>query len=248
MKFSFEGTPEEWISFVGQLRTPSRFAVADLPPGSPPEDLSNPYSGGSSGFPQRVEDAGVFRVVRPVTETAESPSRSDYAKIWGGDGFCLPKSPYKDEELPVIRLKDHTSIAGAPARQPVKEEPVPEPIRKLQELIDLELIREGVSAWYNLVEAWEKNFGVEGAEQPNRVQIMEEALTDDSRAIFAYLRDCEGLTKAIEKIFLADWGRKKCRRIAEHIAQVSSAMGVPVMSDLLEFDKEYRNILKEEGN
>ena len=245
MKFSFEGTPEEWISFVGQLRTPSRFAVADLPPGSPPEDLSSPYSGGSSGFPQRVEDAGVFRVVRPVTETTASPSRSDYAKIWGGDGFVLPKSPYKDEELPVIRLKDHTSIAGAPARQPVKEETEQ---GESQESIDLDLIREGVSAWYNLVEAWEKNFGVEGAEQPNRVQIMEEALTDDSRGIFAYLRDCEGLTKAIEKIFLAYLGRKKCRRIAEHIAQVSSAMGVPVMSDLLEFDKEYRNILKEEGN
>jgi hypothetical protein len=113
--------------------------------------------------------------------------------------------------------------------------------------VELKLIQEGVSAWYSLIVAWEKNFGVEGAEQPNRVQIMEEALTDDSRAIFAYLHNCKGLTKAIEKIFLCDWGQTKCRRIAEHIAQVSSAMGIPVMSDLLEFDKEYRNILKEEG-
>lgn len=244
MKFSFEGTPEEWISFVGQLRTPSRFAFAELPPGAPPEVSSSAHLGGSLDFPQRVEDAGVYRPVRPVTEMAGSPSRSDYAKIWGKEGFGLPKSSQTDEEFPVVRpyssqQRKETEKQEDWCAKPAQDDP--------KEEVDLELVREGVIAWYNLVEAWEKNFGVEGAEQPNRVEIMELALTDDGRAIFAYLRDCKGLTKSIEKIFLADWGRKKCRLLAEHIAQVSSAMGVPVMSDLLEFDKEYRNILKEEG-
>ena len=247
MKFSFEGTPEEWISFVGQLRIPSRFAVADLPPGAPPEDSTNLHAGGSLAFPQRAEDAGVYRAVRPVTETAGLPSRSDYAKIWGKEGFGLPKSSQTDEEFPVVR-----SYSYEQSKKMKEQEEQEARYAKLAQgdpkaEVELELIREGVTAWYSLLEAWEKNFGVEGAEQPNRVQIMEEALTDDSRAIFAYLQDCKGLTKSIEKLFLADWGRKKCRLLAEHIAQVSSAMGVPVMSDLLEFDKEYRNILKEEG-
>jgi len=57
-------------------------------------------------------------------------------------------------------------------------------------------------------------------------------------SMFACLHHYGGLTRMVRS-FLATTPKRTSRRIAENIAQVSSAAGIPVISDHLEFTKEY---------
>lgn len=210
MKFSFEGTAEEFVAFMHHIK--------GIVPNIPVPPVLNDNSGQVQGYPTKVEDAGVYRPVRPLSGT---PAQT-----------ILP-------DLNVWETDQQESIAESPRET--------KDVVKWSETENAKRVRDGVSAWYNLITEWSKNLGVEGEPQPNRVALLEEALTDDGREIFAYLQSSGGLTKSIHDIF-SEWDIKQCRRVAEHIAQVSSAMGVPLISDLLEFTKDYRNILKGESS
>jgi hypothetical protein len=210
MKFSFEGTAEEFVAFMHHIK--------GIVPNIPVPTALNDNAGQMQGYPTKVEDAGVYRPVRPLSGTPAQTILPDL-NVWETD-----------------------------QQQPIAESPRgTKDVVKWSETENAKRVRDGVAAWYNLITEWSKNLGVEGEPQPNRVAILEEALTDDGRSIFAYLQSSGGLTKSIYDIF-PEWGIKQCRRVAEHIAQVSSAMGVPLISDLLEFTKDYRNILKDESS
>jgi hypothetical protein len=210
MKFSFEGTAEEFVAFMHHIK--------GIVPNIPVPPVLNDNSGQVQGYPTKVEDAGVYRPVRPLNGTPAQTILPDL-NVWETD-----------------------------QQQPIAESPRgTKDVVKWSETENAKRVRDGVSAWYNLITEWSKNLGVEGEPQPNRVALLEEALTDDGREIFAYLQSSGGLTKSIHDIF-SEWDIKQCRRVAEHIAQVSSAMGVPLISDLLEFTKDYRNILKGESS
>ena len=237
MEFSFKGTAEEFAGLVSQLKAQVAGGpvYASAPLSSPPPSAfeRDPF------YPQSVADAGVYRPVRQ-TNSVSSPKSSIVPdlSIWG-DSVPPPSSTLDESEVVRVSFEEIDHGGGVVERRQTKPQSQGQKPSSSQST----LVREGCSAWYSLVSAWEVNLGVEGAEQPNRVALLEEAVMDDGNAILAWIEEAKGLTQSIESIF-TDWPIEKSRRVAEHIAQVSSACGFPAISDRLEYTKKYRNILK----
>lgn len=103
-----------------------------------------------------------------------------------------------------------------------------------------ELVQNGGIAWYHLVSMWSTNFGTEGP-QPDRGTALIELMTDEGVGIYAYLRREGGLTQAVRSVS-PQLGTKQSRLIAENIAQVSSAMGISGLADLLEYTRQFRKL------
>lgn len=101
-----------------------------------------------------------------------------------------------------------------------------------------EQLAEGADLWMGVLTTWQQGFGEEGVEQPDRVKILSDAMTQGGGRMFAALHHYGGLTRLVRSL-TANVPKKRARRLAEHIAQVSSASGIPVISDYLEYDKEY---------
>jgi hypothetical protein len=99
-------------------------------------------------------------------------------------------------------------------------------------------LAEGADVWMGVLMQWQSGFGDETAEQPNRLKILSEAVMECGGPMFACLQHYGGLTRMVRS-FLATTPKRKARRIAENLAQVSSAAGSPVISDHLEFTREY---------
>lgn len=99
-------------------------------------------------------------------------------------------------------------------------------------------LAEGADVWMGVLMQWQSGFGDETAEQPNRLKILSEAVMECGGPMFACLQHYGGLTRMVRS-FLATTPKRKARRIAENLAQVSSAAGIPVISDHLEFTREY---------
>jgi len=101
-----------------------------------------------------------------------------------------------------------------------------------------EVVRAGCDVWYGIIHAWEQGFGDESAEQPDRGELMIRAINTAAADIFAFLRYCDGLTRVV-RTCRPDWTTVKARLIAENIASVSSALGIPGIADHLEYTNEY---------
>ena len=99
-------------------------------------------------------------------------------------------------------------------------------------------VRAGCDVWYGIIHTWAQGFGEEGVEQPDRGQAIFGAMTTNSADIFAFLRYCDGLTRLVRTI-RPDWSVVKARLIAENIASVCGALGIPGIADHLEYTKEY---------
>jgi hypothetical protein len=109
------------------------------------------------------------------------------------------------------------------------------------------------------VDVWRTNFGVEGAEQPDRVRNLMGAINP---FVNAYLRSRAGMTEATrEAIYLLDGGDpeaatppryglanrqlREARLIAENIAQVAS-FHAPWLAEQLEYAYEFHTLPKED--
>jgi len=101
-----------------------------------------------------------------------------------------------------------------------------------------EQLAEGADLWMGLLTTWQQGFGEEGVEQPDRLGLLAQAVTQGGGRMFAALHHYGGLTRLVRSL-MAHMPKKKARRLAEHIAQVSSAAGIPVISEALEYDPEY---------
>jgi hypothetical protein len=101
-----------------------------------------------------------------------------------------------------------------------------------------EVVRAGCDVWYGIIHAWEQGFGDEEADQPDRGELMIRAINTSATDIFAFLRYCNGLTRLV-RTCRPDWSTVKSRLIAENIASVSSALGIPGIADHLEYTNEY---------
>lgn len=113
----------------------------------------------------------------------------------------------------------------------------------------------GKDTWVALIDVWRQNFGVEGADQPDRVGNLAAAANP---FVHAYLQSRAGLTDATrEAVALLDGGDPdvllptrygltnaqlcEARLIAENIAQVAS-FHAPWLAEMLEYDYEYRTL------
>ena len=114
--------------------------------------------------------------------------------------------------------------------------------------VDKKKLHRGMVAFDHLVDAWRTNFGVEGAEQPDRAETMRSlANSPKSFAVLAYVQSVGGLTHAVDKAsyFMPDgWKSEEERQklvldFAGNMTQVSSIL-FPDLSDLY----EYRDIFK----
>lgn len=114
--------------------------------------------------------------------------------------------------------------------------------------VDKKKLGRGMMAVDHLVDLWRTNFGVEGAEQPDRAEAMRSlANSPKSFAVLAYVQSVGGLTHAVNKssYFSPDgWKSEEERRklvldFAGNMTQVASIL-FPDLSDLY----EYRDIFK----
>ena len=99
-------------------------------------------------------------------------------------------------------------------------------------------LAEGADLWMGVLMQWQEGFGDPEAEQPDRLKILSEAVMQGGGPMFACLRHYGGLTLLVRSL-LATTPKRRARRIAENVAQVSSAAGIPIISDHLEFTREY---------
>jgi len=99
-------------------------------------------------------------------------------------------------------------------------------------------LAEGADLWMGILMQWQEGFMDPDADQPDRLKILSGAVMEGGGSMFACLHHYGGLTRMVRS-FLATTPKRTSRRIAENIAQVSSAAGIPVISDHLEFTKEY---------
>ena len=114
--------------------------------------------------------------------------------------------------------------------------------------VDKKKLGRGMTAVDHLVDAWRTNFGVEGAEQPDRAEVMRSlANSPKSFAVLAYVQSVGGLTHAVNKssYFTPDgWKSEEERQkmvidFAGNMTQVASIL-FPDLSDLY----EYRDIFR----
>jgi hypothetical protein len=114
--------------------------------------------------------------------------------------------------------------------------------------VDQKKLNRGRLAFDHLVDVWQTNFGVEGAEQPDRAEAMRSlANGPKSFAVLAYVQSVGGLTHAVNQSsyftpdeFKNEEGRRKLvLEFAGNMTQVSSIL-FPDLSDLY----EYRDIFK----
>jgi len=114
--------------------------------------------------------------------------------------------------------------------------------------VDKKKLGRGMTAVDHLVDAWRTNFGVEGAEQFDRAEVMRSlANSPKSFAVLAYVQSVGGLTHAVNKssYFTPDgWKSEEERQkmvldFAGNMTQVASIL-FPDLSDLY----EYRDIFK----
>lgn len=102
-------------------------------------------------------------------------------------------------------------------------------------------VPDGISAWAGLARAWLVNLGVENVRQPRRVTLLLRAFAASGRDMLTALHAAGSLDAVLWRaglllpaeirggVDLEPWARK----LAEHIAQVSAASGVPYLSDTL---------------
>jgi hypothetical protein len=116
---------------------------------------------------------------------------------------------------------------------------------------DVEVLRIGSQTLYGLVETWKKNFDLNGTEQPNRINALQQAMMTGGDEILTFLKYTKGLTNSIMELFppMPDANEiqiidhaKFNRKIACNIAQVSS-ISMPELSVYLE---PHANYLKQE--
>ena len=101
-----------------------------------------------------------------------------------------------------------------------------------------EQLADGADMWMGLLVMWDRGFDDQSAEQPDRLGALSRAIMEGGSRMFAVLRHYGGLTRLVRSL-LATMPKKRARRISENIAQVSSAAGIPVVSDYLEYTEEY---------
>ena len=104
------------------------------------------------------------------------------------------------------------------------------------------LVREGRTAYFKFVEVWQQNFGIEGAEQPDRANLMRSTTATSAGPVLAYLRFKGGLIAGVLE-FLADSegnvspeDQQRAIALATNIAQVGSVLA-PEFTDMMEFVK-----------
>jgi len=115
--------------------------------------------------------------------------------------------------------------------------------------VDQKKLHRGMVAFDHLVDAWRTNFGVEGAEQPDRAEAMRTlANSSKSFAVLAYVQSVGGLTHAVNNasyfmpggFHTEEERRRLVLDFAGNMTQVASIL-FPDLSDLY----EYKDIFKQ---
>ena len=152
----------------------------------------------------------------------------------GGGGAVVVKMP-AGEFTPAASMPSSPASAppspapwATPENNPLSHLPPPTP----------EQVREGCNAWLGLTSEWARGFGDEAVDQPDRAKLIVRTMEAHSRDLFAFLRHCQGLTALVRTVH-PKWSKKEARLIAENIASVTSAVGIPVIADYLEYTTEY---------
>lgn len=198
----------------------------------------------------------VERIVGKVCETAIAMERLRVERA----------SAFKHVEHEHVEDNDDAPVASSTVVVPLREKDAPTgadvgrgevgaikapsetPLPTTAVSVDKKKLHRGMVAFDHLVDAWRTNFGIEGAEQPDRAETMRSlANSPKSFAVLAYVQSVGGLTHAVNKssYFSPDgWKSEEERRklvldFAGNMTQVASIL-FPDLSDLY----EYRDIFK----
>jgi len=131
------------------------------------------------------------------------------------------------------------------------ETPEEEPLPRTAAVRGVDMDK-GRKAFEKLLRLWLKNFGVEGADQPDRAEAMR-ALANSPRSfkVLAYVQAQGGLTNAVNALapYLTEMDEDAYKKlvldVAGNMTQVSSLL-FPDLSDLYEFKDIFRSADEEE--
>jgi hypothetical protein len=149
---------------------------------------------------------------------------------------------YSDGKIRLVSDQQSMSIPIKQNDMPVENKPV-----NKEPYYDMNVLRTGSQSLYGLIEIWKKNFGIEGSEQPDRIEALRQAMITNGDEIITFLKYNKGLTNGIIELFppmpdaneiqIVDHA-KFYRKIACNIAQVSS-ISMPELADYLEPHANY---------
>lgn len=232
MKYHYEATEGEFIALMGTIKS-----IAKIIAKSSIKHAKLRRTSPLASVKAVVKDA--------IREQVEAIEDEDI----GGDADEDLDDPAPADVLPFTVVKGD---APKPVAVPVAK--VDEAAERAAEEQRVKVLH-GKDTWVTLIDVWRMNFGVEGAEQPDRVANLHAAANP---FVGAYLQTREGLTDATrEAIYLLDGGDPdtvlpprygltnaqlcEARLIAENIAQVAS-FHAPWLTELLEYAYEYRTL------
>jgi hypothetical protein len=161
------------------------------------------------------------------------PEGDDNTTVSDEETFPAPKAPSAAPPATVSATLpiEFTQDKNARVVMPSAIRPLP---------ADHPLVVNGRREFFRFIEAWATNFGIEGAEQPDRVDVLRTATANYAGPILAYLRFKGGLVAGTLE-FLADSegnvspeNQKRAVLLATNIAQVGSVLA-PEFTDLMEF-------------
>ena len=142
-----------------------------------------------------------------------------------------PAAPASAKESPPTVAPDAPWVDTEPAEVPSSDGPI---YARATE----EQLAEGADLWMGLLTTWQQGFMDPEAEQPDRLDVLSRSMSQGGGRMFGVLYHYGGLTMLVRSL-MPGLDKRTARRMAENIASVSSAAGVPVISDQLEYTSEY---------
>jgi hypothetical protein len=198
-----------------------------------------------AGFERVAEDEG--DADSDTDEDPEDSGTEEQEPYWSGYG---PEHVVFDDRYGSDRPEGEHVARGETDSRGV-ETPEEEPLPRVAAVRGVDMDK-GRKAFEKLLRLWLKNFGVEGADQPDRAEAMR-ALANSPRSfkVLAYVKAQGGLTHAVNALapYLTEMDedvyKKLVLDVAGNITQVASLL-FPDLSDLYEFKDIFRSADDEE--
>ena len=221
MKTTYEATERETLAFVDlakyMIDALVRMQLASPPPADfADEDTDEDFRGNVDGADHFVPEDDVRVDEAPAAPAAPPEAPVDLQTAYAAEllaGYASDKN---------ARVVMPSALKPLPANHP--------------------LVIAGRKAYFAFFDVWQRNFGVEDTEQPDRATLMRDTAAANAGPILAYLRFRGGLVAGAMEFFADSAGQvspadqKRAVEIATNIAQVGSVLA-PEFTDMMEFVK-----------
>jgi hypothetical protein len=161
-----------------------------------------------------------------ITIDVDGGAAAPVVRVQSGERVVA--APLTADALPAFSPDTTTAGFGPKPPDPRTNVQAAEEARRQAKLVS------GYEKFQGLIWLWQQNFDAAG-EQPDRAQAIRDLAQDGAAAgaVLTYIRACGGLRSAA-RACLGEKFADRADPIAENMAQVSSALALPDLADLLE--------------